>query len=99
MKHMASVKRRSKSNGFSTKLVKPLRATRFAICLKNTDCEDLTVRKIYQVIPDPKAEKDRYIRVVDESGEDYLYPANYFFVVDLPQKIERTLKRALPVAA
>lgn len=99
MKHMASAKRRSKSNSSSTKIVKPLRPTRFAICLRNADSEDLVVRKIYQVLPDERSEKDHFIRVVDESGEDYLYPVNYFFVIELPQKIERTLRRAIPVMA
>ncbi len=73
-------------------------ATRYAICFKNKHCEDLVVRKIYPVIPDPKAEKENHIRIVDESGEDYLYPANYFFIVELPQKVERALRRTLPLA-
>ena len=65
--------------------------TRFAICLKNKGSEDLIVRKVYQVLPDEKAEKQGLLRVIDESGEDYLYPATYFFFVDLPQKVERAL--------
>lgn len=73
--------------------------SRFAICLKNTNCEDLVVRKVYQVLPDDKAEKESYIRVVDESGEDYLYPASCFFIIELPQKVERALKRKMAVAA
>ncbi len=79
--------------------MKPIRPTRFAVCLKNNGCEDLMVRKVYPVLPDGKAETEKYLRVVDESGEDYLYPASYFFVIELPQKIERTLRRTLPVAA
>jgi len=79
--------------------MKSTRPSRFAICLKNKDCEDLVVRKIYQVLPDEKAERENYIRVVDESGEDYLYPASYFFIIELPRKVERALKRTLPVAA
>jgi hypothetical protein len=67
--------------------------SRFAICLKNKGSEDLIVRKVYQTLPDEKAEKQGLLRVVDESGEDYLYPANYFFVLDLPQKIERSLRQ------
>jgi hypothetical protein len=57
------------------------------------------VRKLYLVLPDEKAEKEHYLRVIDESGEDYLYPASYFFLLALPQKVERALKRTLPVAA
>jgi hypothetical protein len=47
---------------------------KFALCVENNDCEDLEKRKIYQLLPDDDAEKEGYIRVVDESGEDYLYP-------------------------
>lgn len=49
----------------------------FALCVRNEECEDIDLRKIYQVIPDKKAERNGYIRVVDESGEDYLYPEVY----------------------
>ena len=67
---------------------------RFAICI--TDSEpDLELRKVYQVLPDEMAAKDDYIRVVDESGEDYLYPSSYFVFVEMPQSAERTLKAAL----
>ena len=79
--------------------MKAIPPTRYALCLKNKNCEDLVVRKIYPVIPDEKAEKENYIRVIDESGEDYLYPASYFFIIELPQKVERALRRTLPVAA
>jgi len=48
--------------------------TRFALCVDNTDyAASLIARKIYEVVPDPQAEKDDFIRVIDESGEDYLY--------------------------
>ncbi|MGH9832034.1 MAG: hypothetical protein ACREBD_17690 [Blastocatellia bacterium] len=50
----------------------------FVICAKNDDCEDLELRKVYQTLPDEAAAEDGYIRVVDESGEDYLYPQDYF---------------------
>ena len=75
------------------------RGPRFAICLKNKGCEDLVVRKIYPVLPDEKAEREKHLRVVDESGEDYLYPASYFFVIELPQKVERALRQKVSVAA
>ena len=74
-------------------------AKRYALCLKNKNAEDLVVRKLYPVIPDERAEKDHHFRIVDESGEDYLYPAGYFFVMELPEKIDRALRRARPVAA
>ena len=48
---------------------------KFVVCI--TDSEpDLEVRKIYQVVPDERAEKEGHLRIIDESGEDYLYPAN-----------------------
>jgi hypothetical protein len=59
--------------------------------VRNDDCEDLERRKVYRVIPDKDAEKDGYIRVIDESGEDYLYPASYFVRVRLPQEAEQAI--------
>jgi hypothetical protein len=76
--------------------MKSSQSTRFAICLKSKDTDDLVVRRIYPILPDEQAAKDHYLRVIDESGEDYLYPASYFFVVDLPARIERALRRSLP---
>jgi hypothetical protein len=64
---------------------------RFAICLRNDDCVDLEVRKVYPVLPDAAAAKDGYLRVIDESGEDYRYPANYFVLVDVPVAARRAL--------
>ena len=61
----------------------------FVICIQNEDCEDLEVRKIYQVLPDEVAAEDNYLRVVDESGEDYLYPAEYFVPIKLPRAAEK----------
>ena len=67
---------------------------RFVVCVKNKGCEDLEVRKIYQVLPDEAAAEDNYIRVIDESGEDYLYPAIYFFSVELSEAAEEALLSA-----
>jgi len=69
-------------------------AARFVVCVRNEGCEDLEVRKIYQVLPDERAAEDDYIRVIDESGEDYLYPAGYFYPVELPQEAEKELLSA-----
>ena len=65
---------------------------RFALCIENKDCEDLEKRKIYQVVPDAEAEKDNFIRVIDESGEDYLYPRSYFIAVQLPREAQEALQ-------
>jgi hypothetical protein len=67
---------------------------RFVICIRNEDCEDLEPRKVYQVLPDEAAAGDGYIRVIDESGEDYLYPADYFVPIELPQAAEKALLSA-----
>jgi hypothetical protein len=48
---------------------------------------------IYQVLPDESAARSEYIRVIDNEGEDYLYPAKYFVIVDLPREVERALLR------
>lgn len=63
----------------------------FVLCVKNDDCDDLERRKVYRVIPDKKADKDGYLRAVDESGEDYLYPASYFVRLHLPQEAEQAI--------
>ncbi|MGA1871060.1 MAG: hypothetical protein ACMUJM_21205 [bacterium] len=64
----------------------------FAICIENKDCEDLEKRKIHQILPDENAAKEHYIRVIDESGEDYLYPESYFILVQLPLKAQKALQ-------
>ena len=58
---------------------------RFAVCVRNKGYEaSLERNKIYVVRPDPEAEKDGDIRIIDESGEDYLYPAKFFVLLDDP---------------
>jgi hypothetical protein len=65
---------------------------RFAVCVNNADYPaSLELHKIYRVLPDEDAEVDRDLRIVDESGEDYLYPAEYFVLVELPRSIEQFL--------
>jgi hypothetical protein len=65
---------------------------RFAICIDNTDyAASLIVRKIYEVLPDKEAAKDDLVRVIDESGEDYLYHHSYFVLVELPLEVEQAL--------
>jgi hypothetical protein len=67
----------------------------FALCVENKDCEDLEKRKIYQVLRDEEAEKEGYFRVIDESGEDYLYPQSYFVLVKLPREAQEALRAAV----
>ena len=69
---------------------------RFVVCLKNKGYDvSLERRKIYQVLPDPRAAKHGLIRVVDESGEDYLYPEDFFAPIELPQPIRRAVLAAV----
>jgi len=63
----------------------------YAVCVRNEECEDLEIRKIYQILPDKRAARDGYVRVIDESGEDYLYPESYFVRVKLPEKAQRAV--------
>ena len=69
-------------------------APRFAVCIETDDPDLLTPRMIYQVLPDESAARSEYFRVIDNEGEDYLYPAKYFVIVDLPREVERALLRA-----
>lgn len=67
----------------------------FVVCVKNKGyAASLELRKLYQVVADPSAIKLRQIRIIDESGEDYLYPAEYFVSVQLPQSAEKAVRRA-----
>ena len=68
---------------------------RFAVSINNTeDPASLERHKIYRVLPDEEAARDGDIRVIDESGEDYLYPAAYFVVIDVPQEVEHAILHA-----
>ncbi len=66
--------------------------TRFVICIRNEDYKaSLELRKIYRIIPDKRAAARHYLRVVDESGEDYLYSADLFVPIALPKTVEKVL--------
>ena len=67
----------------------PTGETGFALCIENRGADDLEIRKVYRVLPDKAAASTGYIRVIDESGEDYLYPGDYFVSVEVPQKARR----------
>ena len=64
----------------------------FVVCVKNEGyAASLELRKIYENIPDKRASEHQMIRVIDESGEDYLYPADFFVPIDLPKPVEDAL--------
>ncbi len=67
----------------------------FAICVDNSEYPaSLELHKVYRVLPDEDAEQDGDLRVIDESGEDYLYPADYFMMLELPRDVQRILLQA-----
>ncbi len=69
--------------------------TRFAVCVDNSEYPaSLEIHKIYRVIPDKDAEREGDLRIIDESGEDYLYPSRYFVPIEVPQETERALMEA-----
>jgi hypothetical protein len=64
----------------------------FAVCVKNTHYPaSLELYKIYRLLPDDEAARDGDVRVVDESSEDYLYPADYFVVIEIPKTVEQAI--------
>lgn len=69
---------------------------RFVICTENAGYEaSLELRKLYEVLSDPVADNHGYLRIIDESGEDYLYPKSFFVDLELPQQvIDRLLHAA-----
>jgi Ca2+-binding EF-hand superfamily protein len=70
-------------------------AARFMLCVNNDGFPaSLELRKVYQAIPDPEAESHRMVRIIDESGEDYLYPANFFVAIELPLAARKALAKA-----
>ena len=80
----------------STRSRKPRRRSgpRFAVCIDNSVYPaSLELHKIYRVLPDEDATQEGDLRIVDESGEDYLYPAEWFAVVDLPRRVKTSLLR------
>src|SRR4030095_15363781 len=88
-----------KSNGSATWInsmqhSEPLRPL-FAVCINNAEYPaSLELHKIYQVLPDEEAARDGDIRVIDESGEDYLYPADSFVVIEVPRETARVLRKS-----
>jgi hypothetical protein len=92
MKRTGSAASDSKSNGSSTKgRPKSRPPIAAALCLNNGGCGDLEPRKIYRILPDKKAAAEGLIRVVDDSGEDYLYPSKYFALVRVPAEAAKKI--------
>ncbi|MBI4558889.1 MAG: hypothetical protein HY706_15000 [Candidatus Hydrogenedentes bacterium] len=69
---------------------------RFVVCVKNDNYPvSLEVRKIYEVLPDAKATRHGLVRIIDESGEDYLYPEDFFAPIQIPQAAETAFSKAM----
>jgi hypothetical protein len=68
--------------------------SRFVVCVASEGCDDPQVWKLYRVLPDARAAAEGYVRVVDDSGEDYLYPAGRFVAVQFPPAVQRRLLAA-----
>ena len=85
--------RNSNGSGIWTKIMKrknPV-APHFVVCLKNTGYPaSLELHKIYRIVPDKQAGQTNDVRVIDESGDDYLYPASWFAEIKVPRPVERS---------
>lgn len=90
MKRMASVGKISRSSATSTR--RNGRGAYYVLCVKNDGYpSSLDVRKVYRALPDRDAEKHGQVRVIDESGEDYLFSRRYFVRLPLPAAAKRAL--------
>ena len=92
---MASAGKSSSARRTSTSSRKPAaKQRRFAVCVQNKGYEaSLERNKIYTVLPDDEAEQDGDVRVIDESGEDYLFSADRFVAIDVPAAVRASLLR------
>lgn len=92
MKRMASAAKSSSARGTSKTSRVRVRLPRFVVCVRNDGYEaSLERNKLYVVVPDDVAERDGDLRIVDESGEDYLFAADRFVAVDLPKEVQASL--------
>lgn len=93
-KPTGSAQRITRSSGSSSEMKSE---AQFAVCISNKGyAASLEVRKIYRLIPDRSGSKHGLVRVIDEMGEDYLFPEEYFVPLRLPQAAERAILRATP---
>ena len=69
---------------------------KFAVCISNDECDDLSAGMLYRILPDDVAAKEGYLRIIDDSGEDYLYPSGRFVMVEVPQEEEHKLLAVAP---
>jgi hypothetical protein len=95
MGRTALARKNSSASDSSTRRRSPSAARRFAVCIDNSGYEvSLERNKLYVVLADAAAERDGDLRVVDESGEDYLFAANRFVALDVPAAVRASLLKA-----
>jgi hypothetical protein len=96
MKRMASGRRKSNASGTSTsRRVRRTTRPRFVVCVRNEGYEvSLERNKIYRIVPDRAAERDGDLRVIDESGEDYLFSADRFVAIEVPARVKASVLTA-----
>ena len=96
MKRTASAKKSSSKKGTSTRSRRAVASERrFAVCIRNQGYEaSLERNKIYEILPDEEAARDGDLRVVDESGEDYLFSADRFVAIEVPAAVRDSLSKA-----
>lgn len=93
MRRTGLARKNTRSSGSSPEHGKPL--ARFVLCVENRDYPaSLERHKVYRTLPDAQASRFGQIRVIDESGEDYLYPQEYFVPIKLPQAARQAVLRA-----
>ncbi len=68
-----------------------MKKSEFSLCIEDVDCDGLEKRKFYQILPDEEATQEGHLRVVDESGEDCLYPESFFIFIELPTRAQEVL--------
>jgi hypothetical protein len=91
---MGLAEKKPKSNGFSPRKKGPT-GSQYVVCVRNDEYPaSLELRKIYRVMRDSSATKLGMVRVVDESGEDYLYPEDHFIAIKLTPAVERFIRSA-----
>lgn len=96
MKHAVRAKKRSIAGSTSTRSRRSTDSDRrFVVCIRNDGYEtSLERNRIYQILPDEDAERDGDLRVVDESGEDYLFAADRFAAIEVPAAVRESLSKA-----
>jgi len=98
MKHTVSDEKNTSVNVIWNKLMKITKTkSHFVVCVDNSEYPaSLELHKFYRLIPDKQTQADGDMRVIDESGEDYLFPADYFIPIDLPRTVVRVLNKSYP---